>query len=1030
MVTTPNPKPTPNPKSHPKGKTTNLKKPPPKPPPNSETLTWPQKNTTRNTMSQENTTRTTRQNSNTIYKTFDGTTRDEKGMLRNAIHAITSTTRNPFVKRLTSTNMRKKMNQRLMNEDRTAEELRHDLERITEPKHVQRNATNPPSLRYSTEFLKAFDVPNNITDVNNPKITDANSPNLLDDHNYDSEETELGPETTSETPITSNTTPYDTLTQQNETTALNDLKQENEEEQEPGEEQYLDDDSLATNYQTTTQDFERTLERATKNLTDIDQEEHIRQLLLKVISEERHKSIKTAIQQELVSALNDEEMDLQQTEISTTLGQRITTAEAIEKLLDKRITKARNNYESIKNHQKELEEKNDALALEVQRVDQLIIQTQELARKVWEKHEQHINQAETKHRKIFDDMLERAKLQGLATMEKKYQDKIKHVNKQMGNTHRIDCQNTTHEYEKKLNVAYEKHRASMNEQITDMNDMAESLVEQAPMSVASEIEVAKEDAIAELQAAIQDTKDKALAQWNTTTVIQNMMHGFESKIDRTMDTILDKRKTEFQTVQQEMEKLIERRRTEFESHVEVFINNETGNHDDSTLQQALTIAVTEAAEQMSHTKEAAKKEVDDYIAMRKQELETEIGEFQHDIANSKTRHDHMQTPMSTHSSHTDHQDTTQDAPPSWQHQVLLNRNSLQVTSNIPRFRRETIQHNLTNEPRQDQLESFYDSLVTTMDSYEMPILRRQELQPRGTTVPLQSAVHDEILLKISRILFGKLLETIPEECVALREVLDSYASEQDGYSALYSIMRTKCRYLQDLLPSWGPTWKQDTGAYQYLAELKSYLDEARRSHKQYSEFEVAAEILQQSKEHSDYNLIATAYLTRLTSYTTTRTNLPAEFRMNNLVNTLATNRSQHTPTIPQSPTINRFGEGSGKFGTNNSNQNGNGNRNGQRSPFKYRNEVQCEACKTYGHCIGDNVCRIAAQVHHVNAYKDKAPDNAKKNASAFATANNKAKINLVKTNFPDTFHEDMTEEEEEYTICQMARMMQPDSDTE
>ena len=186
---------------------------------------------------------------------------------------------------------------------------------------------------------------------------------------------------TTETPIASNTTPSNFLTQKIETTAFDD-----DFTQEPEEEQDLDDNSLAmannVPFQTTTQDFERTLERATKNLTDIDQEDHIRQLLIKVISEERQKSIKTAIQQELIIALNDEEMDLQQTEVSTTLGQRITTAEAIEKLLDKRITKASNNYESIKNHQKELEEKNNALATEIQRVDHLIAQTQELARKV------------------------------------------------------------------------------------------------------------------------------------------------------------------------------------------------------------------------------------------------------------------------------------------------------------------------------------------------------------------------------------------------------------------------------------------------------------------------------------------------------------------------------------------------------------------------------------------------------------------------------------------------------------------------
>jgi hypothetical protein len=148
-------------------------------------------------------------------------------------------------------------------------------------------------------------------------------------------------------------------------------------------------------------------------------------------------------------------------------------------------------------------------------------------------------------------MLERAKLWGLATMEKKYQDKIKHINKPMGNTHSIDCQNTTHEYKKRLNTAYEKDPASTNKQITDMNDLAKSLVEQAAMSVASENEVAKEDAIlAELQTAIQNTKDKAIVQWDTTTATQDMMQGLESKIDKTLNKILDKRKTEFQVIQQ------------------------------------------------------------------------------------------------------------------------------------------------------------------------------------------------------------------------------------------------------------------------------------------------------------------------------------------------------------------------------------------------------------------------------------------------------------------------------------------------
>jgi hypothetical protein len=67
----------------------------------------------------------------------------------------------------------------------------------------------------------------------------------------------------------------------------------------------------------------------------------------------------------------------------------------------------------------------------------------------------------------------------------------------------------------------------------------------------------------------------------------------------------------------------------------------------------------------------------------------------------------------------------------------------------------------------------------------------------------------------------------------------------------------------------------------------------------------------------------------------------------------------------------------------------------------------------------------------IHAYKEKAPDNTKENASAFTMAKDKAKINCFKTNFPDSFDKGMNEEVEKCTIYyQMARMMQPGLDME
>ena len=208
--------------------------------------------------------------------------------------------------------------------------------------------------------------------------------------------------------------------------------------------------------------------------------------------------------------------------------------------------------------------------------------------------------------------------------------------------------------------------------------------------------------------------------------------------------------------------------------------------------------------------------------------------------------------------------------------------------------------------------------------------------------------------------------------------------------------------------------------------MKSFLAAGYCTYKTFSDFEIAAEILQQAQQHEQYHLIATTNLSRLTSYTSTRYQFPSEFHKVHLINTLEINKN----TITVTPKINRFG-GSGDANNQNRNSDRNSDRNsGSRAPFKYRNEIQCTACKTFGHSIGDNVCRICAQVSFVNTYISTEPDNAKKNARAFEMANNKKRINKVKETFPEAFTDNMTEEEQQFTLCKLARVWQQDSDSD
>ena len=81
-----------------------------------------------------------------------------------------------------------------------------------------------------------------------------------------------------------------------------------------------------------------------------------------------------------------------------------------------------------------------------------------------------------------------------------------------------------------------------------------------------------------------------------------------------------------------------------------------------------------------------------------------------------------------------------------------------------------------------------------------------------------------------------------------------------------------------------------------------------------------------------------------------------------------------------------------------------------RKKFSFRREVQCTCCSTFGHDVDEDVCRIGAQVYSAHQFLSKYPDKAKKNARAFAIANNKTKISLAKQTFPEHTPWDIIEE--------------------
>ena len=211
------------------------------------------------------------------------------------------------------------------------------------------------------------------------------------------------------------------------------------------------------------------------------------------------------------------------------------------------------------------------------------------------------------------------------------------------------------------------------------------------------------------------------------------------------------------------------------------------------------------------------------------------------------------------------------------------------------------------------MEQFYDIIVSSARAYHIPILKREDLKPRGTVYPVPQAISGPVHNQISMLMYRKILDTIPNECTALHAIIASFSSQQDGYSALFAIMRSKCSYLQAIQPLWGPTWIPLTSPYSYLTALNSTLEEECRRYHNRTSFDIAAEILQQASQHEEYKLLATAYLTNLFPLVSQDKNmvLPKEYQKENLINSLSLyHRTNVAPASTNTPfSINRMGGG-------------------------------------------------------------------------------------------------------------------------
>jgi hypothetical protein len=174
------------------------------------------------------------------------------------------------------------------------------------------------------------------------------------------------------------------------------------------------------------------------------------------------------------------------------------------------------------------------------------------------------------------------------------------------------------------------------------------------------------------------------------------------------------------------------------------------------------------------------------------------------------------------------------------------------------------------------------------------------------------------------------------------------------------MMRLKCAYLQDLLPTWRPTWQTENTAFKYVSSIHSYLTQERRRNKYFTEFEVAAEMVQQAKCHPAYQLLAGAYMAQIIAMPTDQNKMSPKFHTNNLALNFESNKQ--SITLPNNPTVNKFGQPQNKSSNDQ-------DKVGRRT--QHKNLVQCISCKLFGHCLETQVCQFSAQLMYAKEYIDK-----------------------------------------------------------
>ena len=206
---------------------------------------------------------------------------------------------------------------------------------------------------------------------------------------------------------------------------------------------------------------------------------------------------------------------------------------------------------------------------------------------------------------------------------------------------------------------------------------------------------------------------------------------------------------------------------------------------------------------------------------------------------------------------------------------------------------------------------------------------------------------------------------------------------------------------------WGPTWTKTMTPSAYVVELQTSVATHEMRHNTiYSDVQQSQEMLHQAlqsyntsiatKLSGDFNQWILAHPKKPLPNTWKTTGLADLFAdypntSNNKINTLSINAFDGKPK-----------------------ENGYSKEGSQR--YSLRNKKQCACCKMAGHSIGDQICRIGAQISHATKFATTNKETYDTNADKYYKSNRPVMINRVMRSLPTYASDEAIREEcEEWT---------------